>query len=217
LSSFIFAFFGGKSVAISEKINYNKNEKGCNKIPGLWIICMKGGTPMQNAKQLDQWIAEIAKGNTDALAGLYQETSPSVYAYALSVLKSSHDAEDVLHDCYLSVWTAASSYRSSGKTMAWLLTIAKNLCRKQLRVRSRTETWPEEDWKNSLESAEMTADDKVVLQQCMEVLSDTERQIVVLHAVSGFKHREIAAYLELPLATVLSKYHRAIKKMKTML
>ena len=49
----------------------------------------------------------------------------------------------------------------------------------------------------------------------LTVLSDTERQIVVLHAVSGFKHREIAACLELPLATVLSKYHRAIKKMKT--
>jgi RNA polymerase sigma-70 factor (ECF subfamily) len=178
---------------------------------------MKGGTPMQNAKQLDQWIAQIAGGDTGALASLYQEISPSVYAYALSVLKSSHDAEDVLHDFYLSVWTAASSYRSSGKPMAWLLTIAKNLCRKQLRDRSRTETWPEEDWTNSLESTEMTADDKVVLQQCMEVLSDTERQIVVLHAVSGFKHREIAAYLELPLATVLSKYHRAIKKMKTML
>ena len=178
---------------------------------------MKGGTPMQNAKQLDRWIAQIAGGDTAALASLYQETSSSVYAYALSVLKSSHDAEDVLHDCYLSVWTAASSYRSSGKPMAWLLTIAKNLCRKQLRDRSRTETWPEEDWKNSLESAEMTSDDRIVLQQCMEVLSNTERQIVVLHAVSGFKHREIAAYLELPLATVLSKYHRAIKKMKTML
>jgi RNA polymerase sigma-70 factor (ECF subfamily) len=169
-------------------------------------------------KTTGSWIAQIAGGDTGALASLYQETSPSVYAYALSVLKSSHDAEDVLHDCYLSVWTAASSYRSSGKPMAWLLTIAKNLCRKQLRDRSRTETWPEEDWTNSLKFAtEMTADDKVVLQQCMEVLSDTERQIVVLHAVSGFKHREIAAYLELPLATVLSKYHRAIKKMKTML
>ena len=172
---------------------------------------------MQNAKQLDHWLAAIADGSSDALAMLYQETSSSVYAYALSLLKNSHDAEDVLHDCYLRVWTAASSYRSSGKPMAWILTIAKNLCRKQLRVRSRTETWPEEDWTNSLESAEMTSDDKIVLQQCMEVLSDTERQIVVLHAVSGFKHREIAAYLELPLATVLSKYHRAIKKMKTML
>jgi RNA polymerase sigma-70 factor (ECF subfamily) len=62
---------------------------------------------------------------------------------------------------------------------------------------------------------QMTADDKVMLQQCMEQLSDEERQIVILHAVAGFKHREIAACLELPLATVLSKYHRAIKKMKT--
>ena len=172
---------------------------------------------MQNAKQLDQWIAEIARGDTGALANLYQETSPSVYAYALSVLKNSHDAEDALHDCYLNIWTAASSYRSSGKPMAWIMTITKNLCRKQLRSRSRTERLPEEDWKNSLESTEMTADDKVVLRQCMETLSDIERQIVVLHAVSGFKHREIAAWLELPLATVLSKYHRAIKKMKASL
>jgi RNA polymerase sigma-70 factor (ECF subfamily) len=101
--------------------------------------------------------------------------------------------------------------------MAWILTIAKNLCLKQLRTRSRTETWPEEDWKNSLESTEMTPEDKVVLQQCMEALSDTERQIVVLHAVSGFKHREIAAHLGLSLATVLSKYYRAIKKMKAIL
>ena len=167
---------------------------------------------------LDQWICAIAEGSTDALASLYQETSASMYAYALSVLKNSHDAEDVLHDCYLSIWSGAASYRSSGKPMAWILTIAKNLCLKQLRLRSRTEELPEEDWKNSLDLAtEMTADDKAVLQQCMEALSDTERQIVVLHAVSGFKHREIAAYLQIPLPTVLSKYHRAIKKMKAKL
>jgi RNA polymerase sigma-70 factor (ECF subfamily) len=38
---------------------------------------------------------------------------------------------------------------------------------------------------------------------------------VVLHAVSGLKHREIAAALNLPLPTVLSKYNRALKKLKT--
>ena len=38
---------------------------------------------------------------------------------------------------------------------------------------------------------------------------------MLLHAVTGLKHREIAALLELPLATVLSKYHRALKKLKT--
>ena len=48
----------------------------------------------------------------------------------------------------------------------------------------------------------------------MEELSDEERQIVTLHAVSGFKHREIAELMELPLPTVLSKYSRALKRLK---
>jgi RNA polymerase sigma-70 factor (ECF subfamily) len=37
----------------------------------------------------------------------------------------------------------------------------------------------------------------------------------MLHAVAGFKHREIAGILELPLSTVLSKYNRALKKLKS--
>ena len=51
----------------------------------------------------------------------------------------------------------------------------------------------------------------------MRNLSEEERQIVMLHAVAGFKHREIAATLDLPLATVLSKYNRALKKLKILL
>ena len=57
-------------------------------------------------------------------------------------------------------------------------------------------------------------EDRGVLRACLEQLSDQERQIVALHAVAGFKHREIAALLELPLSTVLSKYNRAIKRLK---
>ena len=48
----------------------------------------------------------------------------------------------------------------------------------------------------------------------MNELSDEERQIVVLHVVSGFRHREIAAFLDMALPTVLSKYSRALKKLK---
>jgi RNA polymerase sigma-70 factor (ECF subfamily) len=51
----------------------------------------------------------------------------------------------------------------------------------------------------------------------MERLSDEERQIIVLHAVAGFKHREIGEMLDLALPTVLSKYHRAIKKLRAYL
>lgn len=47
-----------------------------------------------------------------------------------------------------------------------------------------------------------------------KVLSDGERQIVILHVVSGFKHREIAQMLDKPLGTVLWAYNNALAKLK---
>ena len=55
------------------------------------------------------------------------------------------------------------------------------------------------------------------LQQALSRLSGEERQIILLHAVSGLKHRETAALLELPLSTVLSKYHRGLKKLHSLM
>ena len=59
-----------------------------------------------------------------------------------------------------------------------------------------------------------TQDDALALREAMTVLSEEERQIVLLHAVSGMKHRELSELLELPLSTVLSKYARALAKLK---
>ena len=55
------------------------------------------------------------------------------------------------------------------------------------------------------------------MQQALATLGEEERRIILLHAVTGLKHREIAALLELPLSTVLSKYNRALKKMRAYL
>ena len=68
-----------------------------------------------------------------------------------------------------------------------------------------------------MDSPAVTAEDRAVLQAALGALDDQERQAVLLHAVSGLKHREIAEILELPLPTVLSKYHRALKKLRKQL
>ena len=61
------------------------------------------------------------------------------------------------------------------------------------------------------------AADKLVLYGALKILKEEERQIVLLHTTAGLKHREIAADLGMPLATVLSKYSRAMKKLKNYL
>lgn len=171
-----------------------------------------------HSSELDSYLGRIAEGDQNALSSLYCAASASVYGYALSVLKNTHDAEDVLQDAFIHIYNAASGYSSEGKPMAWIISITRNLCLQRLREHKRTADLPQEDWEPYLRSKEgLSGEDRLVLEQCMLALTDEERQIVVLHAVAGFKHRELAALLELPLSTVLSKYNRALKKLQTSL
>ena len=180
------------------------------------MFCMTVAAPSHGEDAaLDNCIARIASGERDALADLYQQTRPAVYGFALSILKNIHDAEDVLQDTYLQVWRAAGGYCSHGKAMAWLMTITRNLSYDRLRCRERTQPLEAETWQDRLaEIPAVTREDRMTLRALLESLGEEERQIVTLHALTGLKHREVAALLGLPLATVLSKYNRALKKMQ---
>jgi RNA polymerase sigma-70 factor (ECF subfamily) len=85
----------------------------------------------------------------------------------------------------------------------------------KLREKKRRNEADIEDWSEYIEEiGTLSTEERYVIRECMQVLSDEERQIVLLHALSGFKHREIASMMSLPLATVLSKYSRAVKKLQ---
>jgi len=169
-------------------------------------------------EMLEQLLERVALGDTKAFEVLYGKTRGAVYGLVLSILKSAQDAQDVTQDTFVKIWEAAGSYRSQGSPMAWVLTIARNLAKTRLRQSARFGELTEAEWEAIPAGAPaVTAEDRAVLQEALAILGDTERQIVLLHASSGLKHREIAALLEMPLPTVLSKYHRALKKMRIQL
>lgn len=165
---------------------------------------------------LEQHLADIAQGDKQALAQLYEATRSAVFGFALSILKNPHSAEDVLQDCFVRIFRSAASYRPEGKPMAWILTITRNLCLQVLRKDGATTDLPQEEWEAFLGTSDgVSVEERVLLESCLKLLSAEERQVLMLHAVAGYKHREIARQLDMPLATVLSKYHRAVKKLKT--
>ncbi|MBE6799901.1 MAG: RNA polymerase sigma factor [Ruminococcaceae bacterium] len=182
----------------------------------LLHLTIQTGIEDTDAETLDTCIYQVAQKSDIAFAKLYKLTSDAVYGFALSVLKNTHDAEDVLQDCFINIYNAAPNYRSDGKPMAWILTITRNLCYQRLRKNAKISDIPEEDWERYLDSKEgISVEDKMIISACMNILSDDERQIVILHAVAGFKHKQIAHILDMHLSTVLSKYNRALKKLKT--
>jgi len=172
-----------------------------------------GGGP--DRKELEQILIAVAAGEQEALAQLYHRTRAAVYALALSVLKNTHDAQDVTQDTFVRVWDSAPQYRPQGSPMAWILTITRNLARMKLRRDAKHVDLDEEQWQAiPADLPGVTPEDRHLLQEALSILTEEERRVVMLHAVSGLKHREIAALLELPLATTLSKYHRALKKLR---
>ena len=163
---------------------------------------------------IEKLIKNVGEGDKEALSALYEHTKTAVYGFSLSILKNTHEAEDVLQEVYIKIYESASVYQSKGNPLAWILTITKNLSLMKLRKNKNHKDVDE--LKEILADNTNTdiAENKMLLSSVFEHISDEERNILMLHAVSGFKHREIAKMLEIPLATVLSKYSRAIKKIK---
>lgn len=166
----------------------------------------------------EELLRQVAFGDREAFHQLYLETNRSVYSFILSILKNPQDAEEVLQETYLKIWTSAAGYKSQGKPLAWMFTIARNLCYMKFRDQKREADIGLSDLSEG-ELGEFCpqiedAADKMVLKAALHILNEEERQIVLLHTTAGMKHREIAADLEMPLATVLSKYNRAMKKLQ---
>ena len=158
---------------------------------------------------------KIAENDMDAFENLYHMTHKSVYAFALSIMKNHEDAQDILQETYVKIRGAAHLYQPMGKPMAWIFTITRNLALSRLRMMNKAVMVPAEDLEDNISFSYITdKEDKLVLQAALLILDQKEREIILLHAVSGFKHREIAESLDLSLGTVLSKYRRGLGKLR---
>ena len=155
--------------------------------------------PAEEVQELRRLLSGVAAGSQDDLAELYRRTRTAVYGLALS---------------YLRIWDTAGQYRPTGSPVGWILAVCRNLCLMHLRRESRQVTMEDQEWHAIPDNCPgLDSQERLLLQDALAVLGEEERRIVLLHT-AGLKHREIGQALGLPLATVLSKYHRALKKMR---
>ncbi len=181
----------------------------------MFFLCLTSA--LENTPPTRQFLQElirrVGEGDCDALAQLYEETRAAVYGFVLSILKNKQDAEDALQEVFLAIDQNAARYQPHGSPMGWIMTIAKNTALAAFRKQSRVVA-VEEPPETAEPAPAHSADDRMVLEAALEILSGTERQVVMLHAVAGLKHREIARLMDMSLSGALSKYHRALAKLR---
>lgn len=172
-----------------------------------------------SGQKLDESLfIKIGQGDMGAFETLYVQTERAVYAYVFSMLKNPQDTQDIVQDTYLKIRAAAHLYQPQGKPMAWLFTIARNLTHNLQKRSSRSVYLDDGDLENWSAISYITdPTDRLILEAAFKLLSEEERQILLLHALSGMKHREIAKSMGVPLSTVLSRYQRSLKKLRRFL
>ena len=120
-----------------------------------------------------------------------------------------------MQDTFLKIRSAAHLYKPQGKPMAWVFTITRNICLMMYRKKAHVIQMNDEDREPDLGLDQIeNVEDRLTLEKAFSVLQEDTCQIIMLHAVSGMKHREIAGLLNMQLSTVLSKYNRGIKKLR---
>lgn len=185
----------------------------------LFAFVLGDGEQLQKGLEIDEkLIKRIAKGDMDAFDILYRQSERTLYAYVLSLTKDHETTLDIMQDTYVKLISAAHLYKPMGKPLAWIFTIAKNLFYQKLRKEKNVEHMDPTDLSDDKRFSYVTdIEDRLVLEGVLKLLTQEEREIIMLYAVSGMKHKEIAENLGLNLSTTLSKYHRALKKLRDFL
>ena len=168
-----------------------------------------------NKRELDELVAKIQDGDEFSFTLLYNETYKGVFSFIYSMICNYQDAEDLMQDTFIKVRQNIQGYKIGTNVSAWILQIAKNLTIDFKRKEKKQNTVTLDYIENTMPAKSDNVEQKLyLLEKLKECLPEIERQIVVLHIINGYKNKEIAKLLKLPLGTVLWKYNRSMKILK---
>ena len=134
-------------------------------------------------------------------ACLYEQHKNGIYRYALSILKDTQLAEDVLHDTFVKLLSGSQPQT----VLPWLYRVARNLCYDQLRRAKR---------ESPLVQPPSQADISYAYIELIAALPPHEQEIVTLKIVSGLTHKEIGNILGITASAAQKRYERAIAALR---
>lgn len=164
----------------------------------------------------DGLLRAAARGDREAFGEFVQRHQASVFRLLRATAGTEADAEDALQEAFLAAWRSAGSYRGDGPARGWILTIARNALRRVHRRRvgepsswESLETLAREAGWGSEESALETLARTDLLERALARLDPGDREILLLRELEGLEGRKVAEMLELTVAAMKSRLHRA--------
>lgn len=190
---------------------------------------------MQNAKPLsaaplpdntpDAELARLAAaGNARAFEAIMRRHNRLLFRSARSILRSDAETEDAVQDAYLNAWRALGTFRDDAKLSTWLVRIVLNEALKRVRRRAsnvvmfdsgapvgeaQPEASMEADHDEQPDLAASRAEMRRLMEARIDELPELFRTVFMLRAVEEMTVEEVSAALDIPQATVRTRFFRA--------
>ena len=165
-----------------------------------------------------------ASGDEMAFEAIMRRHNRLLFRTARAILKSDADAEDVVQQAYLQAWQALGDFRADAKLSTWLVRIVVNealgqLRRRQLKVvpleavmvstAQMDASWQQDDMDRSPDRAAMRSELRRIMEARIDLLPDDFRRVFMLRGVEEMSVEEVSQILEIPEATVRTRFFRA--------
>jgi RNA polymerase sigma-70 factor, ECF subfamily len=169
-----------------------------------------------------------ASGVAAAFEAIMRRHNRLLFRTVRSILKSDADTEDAVQDAYLAAWRALGTFRGEAKLSSWLVRIALNEAFKRMRRRASNvvmfgtgagtgadaeqegpEALMEADEDQRPDLAASRGEMRRLMEARIDELPDLFRTVFVLRAVEEMPVEEVAALLDIPEATVRTRFYRA--------
>jgi RNA polymerase sigma-70 factor (ECF subfamily) len=183
----------------------------------------KSGGECVSVNYVETRLAKLARGgDRRAFGELVQLYKDKMYHLAYRMLGQAHEAEDIVQETFLRVYTNLNRYDETQKFSTWIYRIATNLCIDRLRKRKANYSLDAElpegegaDWYSLLPSNEETPESELLLSEtqhnirkAIDSLPEKYKSVVILRYLQDMSLQEIGDVLNMPVTTVKTRVHR---------
>jgi RNA polymerase sigma-70 factor (ECF subfamily) len=169
-------------------------------------------------------MARASSGDRDAIAALYDRYASPLLAVALRVVGNRADAEDVIHDAFVSLPARARNYTAErGSVAAWLVILVRNLSLDRMRRRAVRKAFALDGEQSPAAPADPNRDPEAAahlsaqsarIRRALDGLPEAQRETLRTAFFEGLTYPEIAARDGVSLGTVKSRAARALAALR---
>ena len=168
-------------------------------------------------------LSRVARRDHTAFAQLYDRFSGPMFSLVVRIVRCHAEAEDILQDAFVIIWTRAAGYRSElGSPFVWVAAIVRHKAIDRIRSTTRQRELIEADLRLSGEetdvptaaSALAATESSRLVRSALGKLGDGEVRAIELAFFGGRTHGEIALDLGIPVGTVKARIRRGLLKLR---